>query len=436
MSGETRSILEDEIDLREILHTLWKARLVILILTLAAAIAAFAVNSWLLPHQYRSSAFVFIGSPAITTSSKSASFSISPTLPDLKAVVQLATAPSLLEGVIKDPAAVKAIQNETIVITEMASAIDVGKDQLRLTITDTDPERAALLANLWAEKIAATINTTYGVDALATNLDTQIIQARQDYEQAQENLSKALSTSPMDALSAQLERNQMDLKCILNNRSVTGQVLIDMQVLESGWKKMPGDSKLPLGDGLALTTLRQRALASQPCRFIEMDSRVLFTNNTSVMPAQNDAPSMTVQLESGSFSDVSASEALATAALMRETLQVQLKYMEDEETRIEQEIPLLQSDLANAQAQLNHYTTHRDLSYSLYATLLEEQQQIATVLSQSAKVATISVKAMPSKNASSPNIPMNTAVFGALGFIIASLAALAVEAWKAGGKSG
>ncbi|MCL4824557.1 MAG: hypothetical protein KJZ57_10100, partial [Anaerolineales bacterium] len=42
---------DDEIDLRAVFQTLWKARLPILILTLVAAAAAYAVSAWLLPRE-------------------------------------------------------------------------------------------------------------------------------------------------------------------------------------------------------------------------------------------------------------------------------------------------------------------------------------------------------------------------------------------------
>ena len=107
---------EIEIDLRAIALTLWKARRVILVATLAAAIVTFVVSFWILPRQYQATAYVYIGQPFVefSTFQTDSGFTISPTLTDLKAVVKLAVAPELLDSVLKDPAVVAAIGNRRI----------------------------------------------------------------------------------------------------------------------------------------------------------------------------------------------------------------------------------------------------------------------------------------------------------------------------------
>ncbi len=172
MVAEPTPAYDEEIDLRAIFQTLWKARVLILITTLAAAVVAFVVSFWFTPRIYQATAYVFIGQPAVEFSKSQtySGFTVSPTLPDLNAVVKLATAPGLLESVLKDPPVVAAIGNEEITISDMnnmATAVDVGKDQLSLQVTDTDPQRAALMANTWAEKVSAVVNTTYGLGTIA-----------------------------------------------------------------------------------------------------------------------------------------------------------------------------------------------------------------------------------------------------------------------------
>ena len=75
---------DDEIDLRaSIFQTLWKARRVILIATLAAAIVAFVVSFWILPRQYQATAYVFIGQPVVEFSKSISDTGLTslPTLP-------------------------------------------------------------------------------------------------------------------------------------------------------------------------------------------------------------------------------------------------------------------------------------------------------------------------------------------------------------------
>jgi len=410
MPTDPISDYDDEIDLRAIAFTLWKARAVILIVTLAAAVAAFAVSFWILPRTYQATAYVFIGQPVVEFSKSAADsgLTISPTLPDLKAVVKLATAPELLESVLKDAAVAASIGEEEITISDMAgmlTAIDVGKDQLSLQVTDTDPQRAALLANTWAEKVTAVVNATYGMGAMAQVLHSQVLHSQQEYEQAQAALEEAVSKSRVNALSAQLGSKNSDLGSVLGSIVRTQKVLDDLQFFEQGLNGLSGETPLSLGDGLALTTLRQRALTVA-------------------------SESFTVQIDSASFAGFTVSKALEAATQMRAGLQAQLTRLQSDQSRLEQEIPQLGRDLENANAQLTQFTLKRGQSQGLYTDLLQIQQQVATVLAQSSKVASVSVGAVPPEEKSSPKVVMNTALAGAVGLMLSAFGALAMNWWR------
>lgn len=424
MTTNPSSDFDDEIDLRAIFQTLWKARRLILIATLTAAVAAFAVSFWFLPRTYQATAYVFIGQPVVGIA-QTTGFTILPTLPDLNAVVKLAVAPSLLESVLKDPAVAAAVGDKEDSITDMSSMVTVaaiGKDQLSLQVTDTDPQRAALLANTWAEKVTEVVNNTYGLGALAQTLDSQVLHSQKDYESAQAALEEALSKSRVDALSAQLRRKQTDLKCALDSSSLTVRVLDDLQFFEQGLSGASGEAPLLLGDGLALTTLRQRSLTSQPCQ-LEGQSQ-----SSSVFVQS--APDFTAQIDSASFAGFSVSKVLAAATQMRAGLQAQLTRLQSDQSRLEQEIPLLQKDLEEAQAQLDQFSLIRDQSKELYAALLQQNQRVATVLAQSVKVASVSVGAVPPDKAVSRKTLMNTALAGMLGLMLSVFGALAMNWWR------
>jgi len=407
MTIDSSPTYEDEIDLRAIALTLWKARIVIFIVTLALAVVAFAVSFWLVPHKYQATAYVFIGQPAVefSKSQTASGFTISPTLPDLKAVVKLSTAPELLESVLKDPAVAAAVGNEEISISTMTTAIDVGKDQLSLQVNDNDPQRASLIANTWAEKVANMVNATYGLGAFAETLDSQVLQSQKDYEQAQAALEDALSKSQVDTLSAQVVSGKADLDSVLASIIRTTSVLDDLQFFEQGLSGLPGETPLSLGDGLALTTLRQRSLTVASGGY-------------------------TVQIDSASFAGFTVSKALETTNQMHTGLQDQLTRLQSDQSRLEQEIPQSQEELENAKARLDAFTLKRDQSQALYTDLLQTQKQVDTVLAQSSKVAIVSVKAVPPEKPVSRKILMNTALAGAFGLIAGALGALAVNWWK------
>ncbi len=407
MTVESASDYDDEIDLRAIALTLWKARKMILITTLAAAVAAFAVSFWILPRTYQATAYVFVGQPVVefSKSATDSGLTISPTLPDLNAVVKLSVAPGLLESITSDPAVVAAIGKEKITFADMTTAAAVGKDQLSLQVTDTDPQRAALLANTWAEKVAAVVNATYGMGAVAQALDSQVLHSQNDYESAQAALEEALSQSRVNALSAQLGSKNSDLGNVLGSIVRTQKVLDDLQFFEQGLSGLSGETPLALGDGLALTTLRQRSLTVA-------------------------SESFTVQIDSASFAGFTVSQALEAAAQMRAGLQTQLTRLQSDQSRLEQEIPQLGRDLENANAQLTQFTLKRDQAQGLYTDLLQIQQQVATVLAQSSKVASVSVQAVPPEKAASRKTLMNTALAGMLGLMLSAFGVLAMNWWK------
>ena len=422
MTINPSSDYDDEIDLRAIFQTLWKARRLIFITTLAAAVAAFSVSFWILPRTYQAAAYVFIGQPVVGIA-QTTGFTISPTLPDLNAVAKLAIAPSLLESVLEDPSVAASIGNKENSITDMsgmAIAVTVGKDQLSLQVTDTDPQRAALLANTWAEKVTEVVNATYGLGAVAQTLDSQVLHAQNDYESAQIALEEILSQSQADTLNAQLQRKQADLSCVLDNASQTTRVLDDLQALEQGLSKISAELPISIGDGLALTTLRQLSLTSQPCQLEDQSSGVSVPN----------APDFTAQIDSASLAGYSVSKALDAATQMRVGLQAQLTRLQNDQSRLEQEIPQLQRDLSNANAQLTQFSLKRDQSRELYAALLQQQQRVDTVLTQSAKVASVSVAAVPPEKAVSRKTLMNTALAGMLGLMLSASVVLAMNWWR------
>ena len=54
---------EDEIDVRGIFHTIWKARRSILMITLSIAVITFVISYWILPKQYEVNTYVTITKP-------------------------------------------------------------------------------------------------------------------------------------------------------------------------------------------------------------------------------------------------------------------------------------------------------------------------------------------------------------------------------------
>ena len=402
---------DDEIDLRAIVLTLWRARNLILVVTLAAAIAAFVISTWILPRQYQATAYVLIGAPVLNTYEyfTESGLNVSPIVPDIKDVVILSTTSELMESVHSDPAVIAAIGNEEISLDGLTNADVTGEDQLILRVTDTDPQRAALMANSWAEKVTAKVNAIYGLVTIAQDLDSQVLQSQQNYDQAQADLEEALSQFTVDALDLQISVKQEDLQCNLQITNQTIHVLDDLLSFEQGLTGVPGETTLSIGDGLALTTLRQRSLTSQECQ---------------------DVSDILVQIDGASLSGFTVSKALETAAQMRAGLKSQLTRLQSDQNHLEQEIPPLQRDLENSKTQLDQFAMKRDQSQETYFDLLQLQLHVNTTQAHLLKVASVSVYALPPDNVSSPNVKRNTLLAGILGLMLSAFWVLAAEWWR------
>jgi uncharacterized protein involved in exopolysaccharide biosynthesis len=168
--------------------------------------------------------------------------------------------------------------------------------------------------------------------------------------------------------------------------------------------------------------LRQRSLTSQPC-LLDVKSPLLSVS----MPAASD---YVLQIDGGTFAGMTAPKALAATSQLRTALQTQLMRLSSDQTRLEQEIPQLEKDVENAQAQLTQFTVKRDQSRDIQNALSQQQQRIATVLAQSAKVAAISIPAVPSPKAVSRSVLMNTTMAGILGLMLSLFGVMVLDWWR------
>jgi uncharacterized protein involved in exopolysaccharide biosynthesis len=301
----------------------------------------------------------------------------------------------------------------------------VGKDQIQLKVTDTDPKRAASIANAWARSLTQLINASFSSASLAQTLAPQVQKTYESYQQAQAKLEQALKESQVDALQARLKSKQDELASVLASLVRTQKVLDDLATLEKQLSGQSPEATLPLNYGLALITLQQRALTVTSESFTgQIDSaslqqRVLALNNES----------FTVQVDSASFANFTVAQALETIAAMRTALQGQLQSLQEQQRRIEQEIPQLQSEFAKASAELDEFFIQRDQAASLYKALLSRQQLVQT-LQSSIQVARVSVPAAPPSTPSSPRVGMNVLLAAAIGLLLSVVWVLIENWWR------
>jgi capsular polysaccharide biosynthesis protein len=374
LNNEIQPPYEDEFDLHEIVLTLWHRRWVILIVTLVVPLIVMGI-SLTTPSQYQAIAYISLRAPILRPVGD-ANLQLNPPLPDINTVMNLATATSTLEGVLADPTIAAAKGNKTLSTTNldnMTSITIVGKDQLSLQVTDSDPQRTALLANAWARQVVSIINRTYGMGSLTSSLNDQISLVQQKFEKAQTALQDELARNRLDTFNAQLQGKQDSLNCLIGKIRQTSDIMDDLLVLKQRVETLPSNSSLTLDDSLSITTVQQRALSGRLCAI--------------------DVPTLKLQINNDLLSNPTQVNALASISQIQNALQTWQSNAAAQQTQFEQGIPQLQQSIETAKAQIKQLTDTRDQYSSLYQSLQLQQNLISTSQMDGNQVATLSTQA-------------------------------------------
>ncbi|MGC8855402.1 MAG: Wzz/FepE/Etk N-terminal domain-containing protein, partial [Anaerolineae bacterium] len=179
MMSDTR-LYEDDLDLRKITLTLWRYRYLLIVTTLLAALAAYALSIWVLPKKYQAVAYVTVVTPSVQYTT-AGGLGIIPPQPDIRPLPEIAQSKTILEQVKADARLTSFLPKNAAGWIPDTQVYTVGDTLLRFQVTDTNPKRAAMFVNIWAEKTADWVEMNYGTGEFAANLDNQIQQAKQAY---------------------------------------------------------------------------------------------------------------------------------------------------------------------------------------------------------------------------------------------------------------
>lgn len=142
-----------EIDLIKLLKALWKKAWIIAIVALLAAGMAFEFTTLFVTPKYQSSAKMYVNNSGISVGSTSFSISgssISAAQSLVKTYIEILKTRSTLEKVIEEAGLVdeKGVKTTYDALKSQISASAVNNTEIfEITVTDTDPERAKLIAN-------------------------------------------------------------------------------------------------------------------------------------------------------------------------------------------------------------------------------------------------------------------------------------------------
>ncbi len=210
--------MEDEIDIREYVLMLVRHWRLIVGLTLLAAAMTFAVSLFL-PKQYAASATIAITNPRYVLQFDPRIETVNNTQTtnnmqvNAKAYLGLATSDAVLTQLLEAPAVAPLIDGtgtlEDLRRKMLKATAGADPSLVVLKVTDTDPARAAAIANAWAELYVAYIGDVYGqTQQNQASFETQAVARKADYDTAQRALEEFLGNNSVSKLQRQINTLQ------------------------------------------------------------------------------------------------------------------------------------------------------------------------------------------------------------------------------------
>lgn len=392
---------EDEIDLREVVQTLRRHRWRLILPSVTLAMFAFIV-SVLMPKQYQATAYLRIHKPIANDLIET------PSVPE---VLTIARSPEVLLRLVENPAVRGMYYNVERFSTEFLEKrvrIKGGQTKmLSLTYTDTSPERAAAMANLWAEAIISRLNEIYGTNVPLAQVERQLEVAWQEYENAQREYVASLQQDERPLLKARLQRAQNTLRCVLSRLEEAPDLQQNLRKAREKLADRPPEAELPLPLVMELLALQNRVL------------------NFSMCSGSPPGPGFLLQEQA-----ISVQEALRLLEELDTALQEQAQYLQAEEEQLAEQIWRLQYEIERAEAHIREVKDRRDKTWKIYQDLRQKQLYFASAQAAEWEVATLVVEAFPSRTPVLPNIRANTIVGFVVGLIFGFLWAFVPTLWS------
>jgi uncharacterized protein involved in exopolysaccharide biosynthesis len=403
--------MDDEIDLRQQVAILLRHWKLILLLTLIGAAAA-AVFSFILPNVYEAAALVSVSPPRYTLRLEGVEQAAA--LP-VGAYPELAMSDDVLAVVYDQARATLPANVNTLSRFAERLRAEAASDStlLRLSVRDSDPARAAAIANAWVAVFSARAGQLYGQDQAALAVYQQeLAKAQAELEQADAALAAFQASNQVNVLSAQLASQQAILTDLLNRQQQLALMQQDLGDLSGRLQRLAGDAPASLAEDLALLSLASRLYGGELA---------------TLAPGQNTGD---VQLQVGSDRPLvgpTIADQLDLAGDLQAALAARREQVAGQIAALEPEILALQGQVAAAQVQEQELTRARDLASSQYLNLARRTQEAEVAVQAWANTVQVASQAAVPTEKAGPRRALNTLLGTALGFGLGVVLALATQ---------
>jgi protein tyrosine kinase modulator len=383
--------LEEDFDLRpfiEALQTSWKLILGVSFLT---AFSAFLVSSFL-PLDYQINAIVAYLEPDASFQFDDRIFENQISTP-LKALPELAKSDEVIELVIESLPQTYELDREEL---KQQLTVKQGDDVslIRFTANAEDPEKAAQLANVWAETFTVWANNLYS-DQSGAQLqffEDQLVQAEERLAVANQNFADFSEFNQTTIISNTLQIAQQEHIAELKSYNGFEKLSADAEALQSLIQSQAANRSVSYADQLSYLRLQLEAFGGE--------NVPIFLQATS-------------DLE---LSSISPESQIATLVSFREIMGQQLVETENNLKELETEILDLQQRLQESTSEESRLLREVRVANQTVTTLgfKVEEEKIST-LNTNDGFRIVSHAAVP-QNPIGPRRLFNTAIAGILGF--------------------
>jgi uncharacterized protein involved in exopolysaccharide biosynthesis len=393
---------EEIIDLRELILTIFGRKWLILSVTVAIGLSVFLISSFLLPDNYTADAYLTLSDPIIQAELDS-SIQVSPTLPEISALAELAEADAIIDQVIMSLDLLE-YENENKLI--MKAALQ-GKSQLHLEVTTPDPKVAAQVANSWAQVMILRLNDLYGTGLSTLKaLESDVQNAREDWSESQEALEQYLPQSQKEVLEVQLSENKIIYAKYINEIEENRIIISDGEALKSQLLDANGNSEVSTGIALSIIALQQRSTGGIDDTQFEIQVNHEFGQAYLYETGINDIDGL-------------------INALINQNNELYLEL-----TRIEDNIANILVDLESEKFKIELLSMDRDMARNAYTALANQLEEHLITSNQDWNIVKFSVEAIEPLSSSGPSVLINTILALITGFLLSISVVIILDWWN------
>jgi uncharacterized protein involved in exopolysaccharide biosynthesis len=403
--------MDQEIDLREIIALLLKHKYRIVGLAVAAAMVA-AIVSLLLPPVYQATALVAVTKPQYELQFDARIRSLSSNLqPPYKAYPILASSDKVASALLSDARIALANGERTIPALRAKLDAESGTDPsiIRLTVQDGDPQRAAAIANAWAEHFVESANELYNQSS-----------GELDFFTEQQAEAESALTEAEQALIDFQERNRA---AILETQLTHARETLDTTLAAAHALQMTVE------DARALSVRLRAQHAGAPASSSDELAALLIEVNA----LSHSSSDMQLQLATGQdLGDKTVGDQIALLDSLMVALEGRLAQLEAEAQALEPEILALQEAYQQARVDQDRLQRAESLARDTYDSLARKAAEARIAAQDTTGEVRLASRATPLDDPIAPRKALNTVGAGVIGLLVAIVAVIAVDYWRRG----